>query len=221
MSGKKVVGGGATLLILMLAAVASVSFTAFSVSVGERLEVKSARIKSLSNLKQVGLALVMYAQDYDERLPPLPNAAVAKKLLYPYLKNEAVFREPKTGRPYEVNQALSGARVARFARNAARVAVFYETLPDENGLRGVAFLDGHARLIHEDDWRETRSFSKIVPTAGEYLAVLRAAEERENRPRFFLLGLPVDGWGVFAFVVQVALPALFFRVFAPRRPVRP
>ena len=221
MSGKKVVGGGATLLILMLAAVASVSFAAFSVSVGERLEVKSARIKSLSNLKQVGLALEMYTQDYDERLPPLPNAAVAKRLLYPYLKNEALFREPRTGRAYEVNRALSGEKWARLAKNAARVAVFYETLPDPNGLRAVAFLDGRARLVSEDNWRETRSFSKIIPTTGEYLAVLRAADERESRPRASLLGLPVDGWGVLAFVVQVGLPVLFFRVFTPRRPARP
>jgi hypothetical protein len=92
------------------------------------------QIASLSNLKQIGCALMMYGQDYDGRLPPLPDGATARRTLAPYLKNDDVWRDPRTGRSYEVNRALSGAPLARFAKDAARVAVFYETLPT-NGAR--------------------------------------------------------------------------------------
>ena len=181
----------------------------------------SWQVRSLRNLKQIGTALMMYTQDYDERLPPLPNAAVAKRLLYPYLKNEALFREPRNGRAYGVNRALSGEKWSRFAKTAARVVVFYEVLPDEYGGRNVTFLDGHVKWVGAATWAELKAGSKMPMTSTEYLAALRAADERENRLRLPILDRRVNAWDVFVFVVQVLLPALFFRVFASRRPARP
>src|SRR5579871_2414410 len=43
----------------------------------------------LSNVKQLGLGAMMYTQDYDDVLPR--RAAEYKNLLFPYVKNEAIF----------------------------------------------------------------------------------------------------------------------------------
>ena len=45
----------------------------------------------MTNAKQVGLALLMYCQDYDEAFPPTDSNI--KEAIYPYLKNDEVFKE--------------------------------------------------------------------------------------------------------------------------------
>ncbi len=50
---------------------------------------------TISNAKQLGLALIMYSQDYDDRLPPSGDSV--KNALLPYLKNESLFQNPATG----------------------------------------------------------------------------------------------------------------------------
>jgi hypothetical protein len=50
---------------------------------------------AMSNAKQLGVALMMYAQDYDETLPPADG--MIKDTLLPYLKNPSLFQDPATG----------------------------------------------------------------------------------------------------------------------------
>ncbi len=59
-----------------------------------------------SNAKQIGLALLMYVQDYDETFPP--NTGDIQSLLMPYLKNQEIFNLPGTSFFYLMNaNALS------------------------------------------------------------------------------------------------------------------
>ena len=53
-------------------------------------DVKEIAATSESNLKQVGLAMMMYVQDYDEVYPTMKTAAQARVLM-PYLKSESAF----------------------------------------------------------------------------------------------------------------------------------
>ena len=46
----------------------------------------------LFNQKQIALGIMMYVQDYDE-IFPRKNASY-KELIFPYIKNEGVFRCP-------------------------------------------------------------------------------------------------------------------------------
>src|SRR5579872_7076880 len=45
----------------------------------------------ISNMKQVGLGVLVYAQDYDQRLP---RSAQWMNDVYPYVKNDSAFRCP-------------------------------------------------------------------------------------------------------------------------------
>jgi hypothetical protein len=89
----------------------------------------------LNNAKQVGLAAMMYAQDYDENLPT-PDGINAK--LSPYLKNESVL----DGLTYTFGGgALSGIE------KPAETELGYVSGP---GGRAVIYVDGHVK------WRPDR-----------------------------------------------------------------
>ena len=115
---------------------------------------------SLSNLKQLGLGMMMYAQDYDEVLPPMKDAATMKKSLMPYVKSEQIFISPITKDAYRPNPILSGKKLAHIANPAAMVSI-YEASPAPDGTRGVAFVDGHAKRIKEAEWPRLKQASKI------------------------------------------------------------
>jgi prepilin-type processing-associated H-X9-DG protein len=128
---------------------------------------------AVSQLKQIGLALLMYAQDYDEMLPPMKDAATVKRVLLPYVHgNAAVFADPLTHEPYQPNASLSGRRrslVVTSSRDShekplrrryqieipgstAQVVAFYEASPAADGTRAVLFLDGHVQVISASEW---------------------------------------------------------------------
>ena len=117
---------------------------------------------STSNLKQIGLALIQYTQDYDEVLPPMKSAAVTKAAIYPYVKSDAVFQEPPANVPYQPNTSLSHRKLASF-QDPASMAVYYEPAPQSDGLRAVLFLDGHVKRLANADWQRVKSASH-VPT---------------------------------------------------------
>jgi hypothetical protein len=54
-----------------------------------------------SQLRQLSIGLAMYAQDYGDRLPPLTNGGGQRwtELVYPYVKNRAVYRCPADASP--------------------------------------------------------------------------------------------------------------------------
>jgi prepilin-type N-terminal cleavage/methylation domain-containing protein/prepilin-type processing-associated H-X9-DG protein len=87
-------------VIAIIAILAAILFPVFA-----RAREKARQTSCLSNLKQIGLSLQMYVQDYDERAPMIwygtdssrDNANVGfnfRELLHPYIKNEQVWRCP-------------------------------------------------------------------------------------------------------------------------------
>ena len=116
--------------------------------------------ESLSNLKQMGTALLMYAQDYDDRLPPMKKMETTEAVLMPYIKNNNVFINPDTKEHYKANPAFSEQPAAKIDLPASTVA-FYEATPAKDGTRGVCFMDGHSKRIAEADWPALKAKSKI------------------------------------------------------------
>ncbi len=126
---------------------------------GARNEARNAQ--SLSNLKQLGTALMMYTQDYDEKFPPMKTPQAVKKAVLPYLRNESAFTNPITGKPYLPNVWLSGKSLASFA-SPALIVGFYEDAPAPDGTRAAAFADGHAKRFPEKNWSAIAHTSVIM-----------------------------------------------------------
>lgn len=89
-------------VIAIIAILAAILFPVFS-----QAREKARAISCLSNTKQIGLALLMYAEDYDEQFPAgrfnpyFPNPADYGKgwagQVYPYTKNADIFKCPDDG----------------------------------------------------------------------------------------------------------------------------
>lgn len=82
------------IVITIIAILAAILFPVFS-----RARENARRSSCQSNLKQIGLALMQYTQDYDERLvrgddQGAPIRLHYAELLMPYIKSEQVFRCP-------------------------------------------------------------------------------------------------------------------------------
>src|SRR5713101_6041079 len=81
-------------VIAIIAILAAILFPVFAIARG-----KARQAMSTSNLKQLGLAIRMYAQDYDEMYVPalVPASAGihgALTLLQPYMRNTRIARCP-------------------------------------------------------------------------------------------------------------------------------
>ena len=115
---------------------------------------------SQDRLKQIGLAVMMYSQDYDEVLPPMKDVKKFQDVVMPYIKNLATFINPATSKPYVPNAILSEHKLATIPEPASFVLI-YEDSPAADGTRGVVFVDGHTKRVSEAEWQRLKRASKI------------------------------------------------------------
>jgi hypothetical protein len=115
---------------------------------------------SLSNLKQIGLGIAMYADEHNDKLPDLTDVLRLKQALLPkFISNEKVFVQPRTGEPYATNPSLS--EHAWQGPNASDTIVVYESRPAGDGSRTSLFLDGHVERLSEARWQKLMRSSGI------------------------------------------------------------
>src|SRR5271156_4161409 len=91
-------------VIAIIAILAAILFPVFA-----QAREKARATSCLSNLKQQGLGLYMYCQDYDEQLPPawlgfpqvgFPGISRWMDVVQPYVKNIQIFSCPDTNTKY-------------------------------------------------------------------------------------------------------------------------
>src|SRR5689334_23916214 len=78
-------------VIAIIAILAAILFPVFA-----QAREKARQISCVSNMRQIGLGLRMYSQDYDEifphlRLGPGDAGATWRNAIYPYVKNVGIF----------------------------------------------------------------------------------------------------------------------------------
>jgi len=103
-------------VIAIIAILAAILFPVFG-----RARENARRSSCQSNLKQLGIGLLQYTQDYDESLPPgiqlkkaggdspINNNGGWAGQAFPYIKSTQVFRCPSETRSYNVSYAYNGA----------------------------------------------------------------------------------------------------------------
>lgn len=121
---------------------------------------KMSDTETFYRLKQVGLGVMMYVQDYDEMFPYMKEASATMRVIMPYVKNTNVFYHPLTKEPFRTNPNLSRKSLASIDRPAETV-LYYEASPGMDGKRGVCFADGHVKRIPEEEWLRLKQAGKI------------------------------------------------------------
>jgi hypothetical protein len=109
----------------------------------------------LSNVKQLGLANLMYANDYDDFMPP---SDYWKSDITPYVKKEAIFHCPEDKRPkavsYRMSDFLSKLETIRVADPAGTVLIYEGEggflMARHENKGSVAYMDAHAKLVDKE-----------------------------------------------------------------------
>ncbi len=86
-------------VIAIIAILAAILFPVFA-----RARENARRSSCLSNMKQLGLGVAQYVQDYDSNFPVTPNQGATygpgwTKVLFPYVKSAQIFRCPSDSNP--------------------------------------------------------------------------------------------------------------------------
>lgn len=148
---------------------------------------QETRLLSQLNLKQIALAMSMYTQDYDNRFPPMiaarrageirdpaPNAIPrlqpsgitisnndpVQNRLAPYAESPQIFLQPVTKRPYLPNYKIS-RHFVEDVKDKTSTFLFYEEAPDADGMRNIAYVDGHVKAISEAEFQRQRKAQGI------------------------------------------------------------
>ena len=139
---------GAFLVLALFGMIAAVLFPVFA-----RARAKASQNNCLSNVKQCGLGMIMYASDHKDHLP---SAATWVQDTLPYLKNVQIYMCPNdtSGEQvsYAMNPHLSGAALGSIENPAETVMVYdaehgVPAYRHNDGLN-VCFADGHVKWLH-------------------------------------------------------------------------
>jgi prepilin-type N-terminal cleavage/methylation domain-containing protein/prepilin-type processing-associated H-X9-DG protein len=165
MQHRRPFGSGFTLieLLVVIAIIAILAAILFPVFAQARDKARSAAC--LSNQKQLGNALMMYMQDYDEKTIWFYNASVAAwqkdyfagywyHPIFPYVKNADVFRCPSVSRSPECDpnrKPVANLNRCGFGINVAHVGYAsgdpYLSPGKQGDTRSLASLTDPARII--------------------------------------------------------------------------
>jgi len=102
------------------------------------MQARADREKYLSQARQIGVALMMYVQDYDEMFPPNFGDEGVAQVLLPYLKDMGIF---EVNGAFAFRYRMDGQSLANI-ESPATTEVGYLELP--NG-RMVIYADGHVK----------------------------------------------------------------------------
>ncbi len=142
-------------------AVAALYFVGVKVE-ERRQQAERSSSRCLINVKQLSTAMLMYAQDWDDRFPP---AEMWSRELMPYVKNAPIFQcpiAPQISSGYAMNTRLSKLPLSSMASPASVPGLFDSSagvsdatgrltsftprhLSDQGAFGTVGFADGHAK----------------------------------------------------------------------------
>lgn len=117
----------------------------------------------LSNLKQIGLALHMYTQDYNGKFPD--DISV---LCPDYISTAKIFKCPGDKTISEIKEVNHGTQISYVyikgltEKDSSDSIMVYDASPDNHDGEGrnVLFLDGHVRWYAEKEFQELLNKNK-------------------------------------------------------------
>jgi len=98
----------------------------------------------INNLKQVGLAIFMYANDHDNALPGSLKELAGIPGSVNYVTDQAILKCPVSGTPY-----VYAGKGVKFGADFSTI-IAYDDAPVHSGSRHALFVDGHVSSLSEE-----------------------------------------------------------------------
>jgi hypothetical protein len=114
---------------------------------------QSSDLAAQNNLQQLTAALLQETQDANGTIPPIGTPLLIRRALQRDIRDETVFMDPLTHRPFFANPFLTGHKITEYV-DPSTIVLLYSDSPGQDGLRAVAFLDGDVRMVGQDEWND-------------------------------------------------------------------
>lgn len=151
-----------TVVMTIIAILAAILFPVFN-----QAREASKKTHCLSNLTQIGLALQLYARDYDGRFPRADNDL---RPLGPYMSDASVLRCPTDWTPEPAWPGWNGISSSSYQYRGGRsideradlpLAADWEFL--HSNTASVLYLSGNARIVNISNWRSLTRGRRPLP----------------------------------------------------------
>ena len=176
-------------VIAIIAILAAMLFPAFAKARG-----KARQSQCLSNLKQIGLAWHMYAQDYDETTCPMYISTGVERfrwqqIIQPYISNTEIYRclegpnaiDPYSGlyMSYGMNSTNDGTYCLWYATALAAIQAPTETIIVGDSAGGRYYIYWSSSMPHERYLHKRHSDGANLLFADGHVKWRRQTERRE------------------------------------------
>lgn len=139
-----IAGGGCLLFFIMI--LAAILFPVFA-----KARDKARETVSVSNVSQLCLASLQYAQDHDGKLPKMDSQENFKGAISDYIQSNRktdVFSDPNTKKPYILNSRLSEKNITTI--DNPRDMELMRSPGEYGGYVVVGYADGHVKAVPRD-----------------------------------------------------------------------
>lgn len=128
------------------------------------------RASSLSNIKQISTAMLIYCADYDDVTPYVQSTKGSFEVMYPYMKSKEITKSLNpNGSKFVLNMAVAGINMSSIEMPSETI-LFYEDKPWPDGKRLVSFTDSSARMVDEAEWERLKATLNLkLPKVGKPL----------------------------------------------------
>jgi prepilin-type processing-associated H-X9-DG protein len=96
------------------------------------------------NLKQIGLGVLQYTQDYDEFFPNFRSESAVEAAVGPYIQQPLIFVNPATGLNYAYNTNMSGIALAQID-SPSELWMARDRTANPDGSVNTLYADGHVK----------------------------------------------------------------------------
>lgn len=138
-----------------LLAIAATGAAVMIVAQGAPPRVSDPKTKSLSNIKQLGTAMMIYGADWDDVFPYPQSEKAWQYCLFPYTKNRDFFKTLNPAKPgnFKFNMALGGVSMT-VIESPAETVMFYDPTVWPDGKYLFSAVDTSSRYVDAAAWKK-------------------------------------------------------------------